>query len=76
MTRNIFEGASSLRDPNSFSEPNKVKTNHIHLELKVDFQKKALIGDVVLSFTKINRNVKSFVLDVKNLKVNKISLVF
>ena len=41
-------------DPNSYSRPELVKTNHIHLDLDVDFDKEILIGTCILSMEKVH----------------------
>ena len=41
-------------DPNSYSRPEMVKTNHIHLDLDVDFNKEILIGTCTLSMEKVH----------------------
>ena len=65
--------ALSPGDPNSYSRPDLVKTTHVHLELEVDFDKKILVGRVVLSLEKVNPQAETVILDVRDLNVSKIS---
>ena len=41
-------------DPNSYSRPELVNTNHIHLDLDVDFNKEILVGTCILSMEKVD----------------------
>merc|ERR1711953_1288552 len=65
--------ALSPGDPNSYSRPDIVKTTHVHLELEVDFEKKILVGRVVLSLEKVDSNAESLVLDARDLTITKVT---
>ena len=64
--------ALSPSDPNSYSRPDLVKTNHVHLEVEVNFEKKILTGNVLLSLEKIDPQAESVILDVRSLAISKV----
>jgi leukotriene-A4 hydrolase len=59
-------------DPNSLSNIDKIKINHISIQLTVDFFKKMLIGFVDLSLEILENNTQEIILDTKNLTIHKI----
>ncbi|KAI1316324.1 Leukotriene A-4 hydrolase [Mortierella claussenii] len=61
-------------DPTSQSNLDEVKTNHIHLDLTVDFSEKILIGSAELEIEAIKDNVKNVVLDTSHLHVRFVSV--
>jgi len=61
--------ALSPGDPNSYSRPDKVTTKHLHLNLDVDFSKKALTGSVLLNIQRVDPTAESVILDVSKLDV-------
>lgn len=46
----------SANDPSSFSNPDQVVINHIHLNLNVDFSNKVLNGSAILNLAWITDN--------------------
>ena len=64
--------ALSPSDPNSYSRPDLVKTTHVHLEVEVNFEKKILVGSVLLTLEKIDLEADSVILDARNLTVSKV----
>jgi leukotriene A-4 hydrolase/aminopeptidase len=59
-------------DHHSFSQPSKAITTHLSLDLNVDFNSKTLIGSA--SFDIISNNADEIILDVRDLKVEKVIL--
>jgi len=66
--------AFSPGDPSSYSRPDLVKTNNIHLELELDFDKQILVGSVTLTMEKVDETATSVLLDVKSLDIESIKL--
>ena len=64
--------ALSPSDPNSYSRPDLVKTTHVHLEVEVNFEKKILTGNVLLSLEKIDPQAESVILDARSLTISKV----
>ena len=60
-------------DPHSFSNPNFVRTNHIHLEIEVDFARHIIYGFVILSVEKLDINAKILVLDTKKMNIYNVT---
>jgi len=64
--------ALSPGDPNSYSRPDKVIVDHIHLDLEVDFSRQVLSGHVLLSLTKVDKEADVVILDVNKLDIHSI----
>ncbi|GBC06237.1 hypothetical protein RclHR1_06700001 [Rhizophagus clarus] len=60
-------------DPSTLSNINEIQTNHIDLNLKVDFEHKILDGSVKLSIITITDNVNKVILDTKSLNIKSVS---
>ena len=75
QTSSKFEDMAALSpsDPNSYSRPDLVKTTHVHLEVEVNFEKKILMGSVLLSLERIDLEAESVILDARSLTVSKVS---
>eukprot|EP00095_Tigriopus_kingsejongensis_P012311 maker-scaffold284_size223161-snap-gene-1.19 protein:Tk12311 transcript:maker-scaffold284_size223161-snap-gene-1.19-mRNA-1 annotation:"hypothetical protein BRAFLDRAFT_215361" len=67
--RMVVTEADRRVDPSSFSEPDKIKTTDIFLQLEADFQREVLHGSVTLSLEKLYPDVSSLVLDSYDLKI-------
>jgi hypothetical protein len=59
-------------DPSTVSNINEVRTTHIDLNLKVDFEHKILDGTVTLKLTSIT-DIDKVILDTRDLNVKSIS---
>ncbi|ORY03966.1 hypothetical protein K493DRAFT_334072 [Basidiobolus meristosporus CBS 931.73] len=57
-------------DPNTFANLEDLVTEHLHLELKVDFEKKRLVGTVLLTLRTVAQEVKQVILDTNQLTIN------
>ena len=62
----------SAIDPNTFSNLDEIKTKHIHLELKADFQKHILEGYAVLELECLKEDIKCLILDTSYLDIQTI----
>jgi len=60
------------RDVHSYAEPDKVLTEHIHLDLDVDFAAKQLRGSATLSLKRIASGYDQLVLDTRALTISKV----
>lgn len=60
-------------DPTSQSNIDELKTNHIHLNLTVDFSAKTLSGSAELELEAIADNVSKVVLDTSYINVRSIT---
>jgi leukotriene-A4 hydrolase len=73
-------------DPNSYANVNNFRINHMKLNLKTEFERKALKGYVIHEVDIVDKNSNKFILDTRNLKIfsaawlkddnNEISLKF
>jgi len=73
-------------DPNSYANVNNFRINHMKLNLKTEFERKALKGYVIHEVDIVDKSTNKFVLDSRNLKIfsaswlkddnNEISLKF
>ena len=60
-------------DPTSQSNIDELKTNHIHLDLTVDFSAKTLAGSAELELEAIADKVSKIVLDTSYIEVRSVS---
>lgn len=60
-------------DPNSFANLDQVYTKHIHLNLKVDFDNKILIGCAELTLLPLIDNLETVVIDTSNLIIKDVT---
>ncbi|GJJ73186.1 leukotriene-A4 hydrolase [Entomortierella parvispora] len=61
-------------DPTSLSNLDEVKTNHIHLDLAVSFEKKTLSGSAELEIEAIADNVTKVVLDTSFIAIHSVTV--
>jgi leukotriene-A4 hydrolase len=61
-------------DPNSLSNLDEVKTNHIHLDLVVDFTAKTLTGSAELTIEAISKVATKVILDTSFIDIHSVSL--
>ncbi|ORY07969.1 leukotriene A-4 hydrol [Basidiobolus meristosporus CBS 931.73] len=57
-------------DPNTLANIEEVTTEHLHLDLKVDFEKQRLVGSVLLTLKTLAEQVHEVVLDTNHLVIN------
>ena len=60
-------------DPNSYAQPELVRTSHLHLDLEVDFDTQQLVGEVVLTVVKVSPGVESLILDTRDLGISNVT---
>ena len=53
------------RDPNTLSNYDDVRTTHVVASLEIDFEKKRLIGNVLLNLKSLSDNLNRIVLDTR-----------
>lgn len=56
-------------DPNSYANVNNYKVNHMKLNLKTEFERKALVGYVINEVEIVDNSVNKFILDTRGLKI-------
>jgi len=61
-------------DPTSLSNLDEVKTNHIHLDLAVSFEKKTLSGSAELEIEAIADNVTKVILDTSFIAIHSVAV--
>jgi leukotriene-A4 hydrolase len=52
----------------------QIKTNHVHLNWNVDFERQIIFGDVVLDLVSVVDNVDKVVLDTSYLDIKSVSM--
>ena len=60
-------------DPTSLSNLDEVKTNHIHLDLEVDFVAQTLAGSAELDVEAIADNVTKVILDTSYIAIRSVA---
>jgi hypothetical protein len=65
---------TSPLDPNVFSNIHEIQTRHVHLDLKVNFEKKKLIGSATLTLEAVKNDVKQVILDTRALSIQHVFL--
>ncbi|ORX79570.1 leukotriene A4 hydrolase [Anaeromyces robustus] len=56
-------------DPNSYANIKNFQINHMNLNLKTEFERKVLNGNVVYEVDVINKDSKQFILDTRDLNI-------
>jgi len=64
--------ADARPDPHSYSRPDQVAVTHLALDLKVDFDHRALVGNATLMLDHLREGVDSLVLDTRDLDIEKV----
>ena len=64
---------STAVDPHSFAEPQMVYVKHLELELKVDFDKKMLMGKASWQIA-VPGDIRSIIFDTRQLNIEKVTL--
>lgn len=60
------------KDPHSFAEPDKVRVEHVDLDLTVDFERHTIRGHVTLSLERSRQDqMQELVLDTRDLRIEK-----
>ncbi len=59
-------------DHHSYAQPDKAKTKHLDLALKVDFETKTLAGKA--TYTLENNKAEQVILDTRNLNIEKVTI--
>lgn len=62
-------------DPNTHSNYEEIKVDHIHLDLMVDFSNSILKGNIILTCEILQNNINKLLLDVRHLKLEKVTLI-
>lgn len=63
----------SLKDPSSFANIDEVLITNAELNLSVNFEKKILSGNVILTFKNVcNKAISEIILDTRELTINKV----
>lgn len=63
---------ASQPDPHSFSEPDKVVIEHLHLDLGADFAAKSLSGTATLRLRRIADDIDRLILDTRDLTIQSV----
>jgi leukotriene A-4 hydrolase/aminopeptidase len=64
----------AVTDVHSFSNSSQVRVTTVDLDLHVLFDVKTLMGNVILSFTPIDPNADTLVLDTRHLSIEKVEI--
>ena len=67
----VSNSASFDKDWHTYSNYQKIASSHVHLDLKVDFKKKQLIGSITHDLKRTAANVDRLVLDTRDLEIHK-----
>lgn len=68
----VLYAASFEKDWHTYSNYQQITSTHVHLDLKVDFKKKQLIGSITHDLKRIASNVDRVVLDTRDLEIDKV----
>ena len=61
-----------VKDPHSYSQPEKAVVKHLELDFTVDFEKQILSGKAAYDIQ--NNNSAEIIFDTKNLNIEKITI--
>jgi hypothetical protein len=64
----------SAVDPNSFANLDQVQTQHVHLDLNVNFEKRELAGKAHIQLAVVANDVTKVILDTRALLVDNVEL--
>ncbi|WAR25725.1 LKHA4-like protein [Mya arenaria] len=64
--------ALSSRDPSSFSNPDEIRMEHIHLNLTINFDKHTLSGHAQLTFVREKPEAEYIILDTRELTITSV----
>lgn len=67
-----FAQADRLVDEHSYSEPGKVRIQHLDLDLAVDFDKRRLDGSATLGLQWLDPEARALVLDTRDLAIARV----
>ena len=67
------EEIESGKDYHSLSNPEEVILKHINLDLNVNFESKVISGTAELEYQKLDSNVKTLILDTRDLSIKKVT---
>ena len=73
LISNLIRGEQT-RDLSTLSNIDEITTNHIHLNLTVNFEKQLIEGSALLNFTTIKKTQDVF-LDMVALNIDKVNLI-
>ena len=60
------------RDAHSFSEPERVRVQHLNLDLTVSFERQQLLGIVELSLKRVDQSASELILDTRALAIESV----
>lgn len=67
-----FPAMALASDPHSYAQPDAVLVTHLDLDLKLDFDKRALAGNATLKLDWKDAKAKDLVLDTRDLKIARV----
>ncbi len=68
--------SAGYRDPTSVSEPSRIYTTHLDLNLSVDFENQVLFGSVTITLSTIDPTITHVNLDARALKIKKVECFY
>ncbi|NNE58168.1 MAG: M1 family metallopeptidase [Hellea sp.] len=66
---------TSNKDQFTYANYDKVRMNHLALDLDVDFDRKVLDGTATITFEKLDPSANELVLDTKDLKIKSVEIL-
>lgn len=66
------EKSQYVKDPHSYSDPEKAVVKHLQLNVAVDFNKQILSGEAIYDIQ--NNNSEEIIFDTRNLNIQKVTL--
>lgn len=70
----LLATAAHAQDPLSYARYNEVRTTDLYLDLKADFSRKTLAGYAELTLNWLDKNVRTLVLDTRQLKIARVQV--
>jgi leukotriene-A4 hydrolase len=70
----LLATAAQAQDPLSYARYNEVRTTDVYLDLKADFARRTLSGYAELTLNWLDRNVRTLVLDTRQLKIARVQV--
>lgn len=71
--REVKPPPPTFKDPCSYSDPSKLLTHHIHLNLHIDLQRRLIISKATYTIRVIDPTEKSITLDIRAISITSIT---
>lgn len=75
IAENMMAGNTMVKDAHSYANLDEVSSDHLHLDLTVDFDKKTLSGYAEYDIVRQAAAVSSFIVDTRDLTIERVEIL-